>query len=142
MRAAKQAMCMNRLNSSIYPLVGLSVVLSLSAIIAVAAHWPNRGAVVITPAAAVQQPAVQHIKVVMHDPGCHWFQTSSGYKQQLSVKGTVVLTNMDEAALKIVGPSGTKVDKVGSNVRLSPGAYAITMIGQASDDNHLKLHIS
>lgn len=136
---------MNRLNSSIYPLVGLSVVLSLSAIVAVAAHWPNRGAMVMaaTPAAAVHSAApVQNLNVVMHDPGCHWFQTDSGLKVATSIKGPVNLKNMDEAALRIIGPAGTVVDHVGSSVKLGAGNYKITMIGQQPDDNHLKLLVN
>jgi hypothetical protein len=54
----------------------------------------------------------------------------------------MVLTNMDEAALKIVGPSGTVRQSVGAHLRLAPGKYRITMVGQASDDNHLTLTVS
>ena len=131
----------NRSNSSMYSLIGLSVLLSLSAIIAVAAHWPDRG-LAVAPAAPARHAVKLHtVSVVMHDPGCHWFQTHSGLKTKLAVGGPVKLTNMDEAAIKIVGPSGTKVEPVGGNVRLGPGQYRITMVGQASDDNHLKLAV-
>jgi hypothetical protein len=57
------------------------------------------------------------------------------------VKGPVNLVNMDMAALNVAGASGTKVDHVGSGLRLTHGTYAITMVGQASDDNHLKLSV-
>jgi hypothetical protein len=134
---------MNKLNNSALPLVGLSVVLSMSAIVAVAAHWPETGNASAATAAVVHRAApVQSVRIVMHDPGCHWFQTSSGFKRSLSVKGPVNLTNMDEAALKIAGASGTKLDRVGSKVRLARGTYHITMVGQAPDDNHLKLVVS
>jgi hypothetical protein len=128
-------------------LVGFSVLLSLTALIAVAAHWPDRsGTRMVTvmrsaPHMAVAAP-VAGLNVVMKDPGCHWFQTDGGLKTVASVKGPVNLTNMDEAALKIVGPSGTVIDHVGKAVRLSAGKYAITMVGQAADDNHLKLTVS
>jgi hypothetical protein len=133
-------------------LVGFSVLLSLTALIAVAAHWPDRGrtVTVMMPArhaamAPVQSAAmapVRSLNVVMKDPGCHWFQTDAGLKTSTSVKGPVRLMNMDEAALKIVGPSGTIVDHVGKAVLLPTGSYRITMVGQEPDDNHLKLAVS
>ena len=133
-------------------LVGFSVLLSLTALVAVAAHWPDRGRTitVMTPArhAAMASTAraatapVSGINVVMKDPGCHWFQTDAGLKMSTSVKGPVRLMNMDEAALKIVGPSGTTIDHVGKSVVLPAGDYRITMVGQEPDDNHLKLAVS
>src|SRR4051794_14239287 len=106
---------MNKLNASVLPLVGLSVVLSLSAVIAVAAHWPDRSGTMPMTARQVVQRATptQNVRIVMHDPGCHWFQTASGFKRTLSVTGPVNLTNMDEAALRISGPGSTTVQKVG-----------------------------
>jgi hypothetical protein len=134
---------MNKQNSSVL-LVGLSVLMSMTALIAVAAHWPNTSGTttVVTRASAVQPAKVQTVHVVMHDPGCHWFQTDGGLKRTLNIKGPVNLANMDEAALKVVGVSGTKIDHVGSAVRLKPGTYHITMVGQQPDDNHLKLTVS
>lgn len=135
----------NKSNSSLGLLVGFSVLLSLTAIIAVAAHWPDRGGMVtvMSPAKhmAVAAPA-RNVNVVMKDPGCHWFQTDSGLKTRLTVKGPITLTNMDEAALVIAGASGTTHESVGAHLRLARGTYAITMVGQASDDNHLKLQVS
>jgi hypothetical protein len=140
----------NNNNSGMVLLVGMSVLLSLTAVVAVAAHWPDRSRTVtmMQPArhAAVMAPArsapISNLNVVMKDPGCHWFQTDAGLKTSTSVTGPVNLVNMDEAALKIVGPSGTVIDHVGKSVRLGAGKYAITMVGQASDDNHLKLTVS
>ena len=131
---------MNKLNASVLPLVGISVLLSMSAMIAVVAHWPDRGARVVTLAAA--RPAathVQNVRIVMHDPGCHWIQTASGLKRTLTVNGPVRLTNQDETTIRVVGATGTQLDKVGSALRLARGTYHITMVGQAPDDNHLKL---
>ena len=141
----------NKSNSSLVLLVGFSVLLSLTAIIAVAAHWPDRGRTVTMMAPAGQMTPARHmaaaapvrnLNVVMKDPGCHWFQTNSGLKTRLAVKGPITLTNMDEAALVIVGPSGTMHQSVGTHMRLARGSYRITMVGQASDDNHLKLQVS
>jgi hypothetical protein len=135
---------MNKANNTMLPLVVLSVVLSLCALVAIAARWPNAGTrVVMTQAAAVHHPAgLQTVRVVMHDPGCHWFQTSSGYSRTLTIKGPVNLANFDEAALKIAGAHGTTLDKVLGKVRLARGSYGITMVGQAPDDNHLRLTVS
>ena len=132
-------------NNSMVLLVGFSVLLSLTAVIAVAAHWPDRSRTVMVMAptrhAAVMAPAT-NLNVVMRDPGCHWFQTDAGLKLSTSAKGPVNLVNMDEAALRVVGPAGTVIDHVGKSVRLGAGRYAITMVGQAADDNHLKLTVS
>jgi hypothetical protein len=135
-------------NNGMVMLVGFSVLLSLTAVIAVAARWPDssRTVTMMSPAqrSAMMAPAVRatNLNVVMKDPGCHWLQTDSGLKTATTVSGPVNLVNMDEAALKIVGPSGTVIDHVGKSVRLGAGKYAITMVGQASDDNHLKLTVS
>jgi hypothetical protein len=135
---------MNKENGSVTLVAGLAVLLSLSAIIAVAAHWPNRGNTsTATPAAASAVAPVKTVRIVMHDPGCHWFQTTAGLKRSLQVSGSAVkLTNLDEAALKIVGPGATTVEKVGANVQLGRGAYRITMVGQKPDDNTLSLVVS
>jgi hypothetical protein len=85
--------------------------------------------------------------VGMHDPGCHWFYVGGGPNHRKYVKtvtrtGPVALVNLDEAALIVKGPGGTKRDKVGATLTLKgKGIYRITMVKQASDDNHLKLTI-
>lgn len=96
-----------------------------------------------TPAAAAPTTLI----VAMRDPGCHWFYTGGGPNQRKYVKtvvrhGPVALLNLDEAALKIKGPGGTKTARVGAKLTLrAKGVYAITMVKQAPDDNHLKLTI-
>jgi hypothetical protein len=85
--------------------------------------------------------------VAMRDPGCHWFYTGGGPSHRKFVKtivrhGTVTLVNLDEAALIIKGPGGTKIDRMGGRLTLkAKGVYGITMVKQAPDDNHLKLTI-
>jgi hypothetical protein len=85
--------------------------------------------------------------VSMHDPGCHWFYVGGGPNHRKYVKsvirtGPVALVNLDEAALIIKGPGGTKHEKVGATLTLkAKGLYKITMVKQAPDDNHLKLTI-
>ena len=85
--------------------------------------------------------------VAMRDPGRHWFYTGGGPNQRKYAKtvvrhGPVTLLNLDEAALKIKGPGGTKKQAVGAKLTLkAKGVYKITMVKQAADDNHLKLTI-
>ena len=82
------------------------------------------------------------LTVVMHDPGCHWFSISGKFRTTASVAGPVKVANYDEAALKVVGAGAVKKIPVGKKVLLGRGHYVITMVGQASDDNHLKLTVS
>jgi len=94
-------------------------------------------------AGATQQArAVKTVTVVMHDPGCHWFSAGGKLTTKLTVHGPVALANFDEASLMIMGPKGMLLDKVGKKVVLARGTYRITMVGQASDDNHLKLVVT
>ena len=93
-------------------------------------------------ALAATSHAATKVTVVMRDPGCHWFAVGKTFKTTLAVKGPVSLVNYDEAMLKIVGPTGVKRDPVGKSITLGHGVYKITMVGQASDDNHLKLTVS
>ena len=79
------------------------------------------------------------VTVAMHDPGCHWFSANGKFTKTMSVKGPVALANLDEATLKVAGPSGVRRDPVGKKITLSRGTYRITMVGQAPDDNILKL---
>ena len=81
------------------------------------------------------------VTVAMHDPGCHWFLVGGTYKKSLTVSGPISLLNFDEAALKVVGPAGLKLDPVGKKLTLGRGVYHITMVKQAADDNHLLLTV-
>lgn len=86
--------------------------------------------------------AEKTVTVVMRDPGCHWFQVGTSFRTSLVVKGPVSLVNYDIAALKVAGESGTKLDKQGVKLTLTAGTYRITMVGQAPDDNHLRLVVT
>jgi opacity protein-like surface antigen len=96
-------------------------------------------------AALIAAPAAgarSMVQIRMHDPGCHSFYVGGKYVTKYSVKGSITIQNLDEATLKFVGPGGTKLDKVGKSLTLNRrGVYRITMVGQAPDDNHLKLTI-
>jgi hypothetical protein len=90
------------------------------------------------PAGAGTAPLV----VAMHDPGCHWFSVGGKYALSVVRSGPVTLVNRDEAALRIKGPGGTKIERVGARLVLkASGTYRITMVAQAPDDNHLVLKI-
>ena len=93
-------------------------------------------------ALAATSHSATKVTVVMRDPGCHWFAVGKTFRMTLTAKGPVSLVNYDEAALKIVGPTGVKRDPVGKSITLGHGVYKITMVGQASDDNHLKLTVT
>ena len=86
--------------------------------------------------------ATKTVTVAMHDPGCHWFTVGGTYKTTLSVKGPIKLRNLDEAALEVTGAKGTQRDGVLKSLSLGRGVYHITMVGQAPDDNHLKLTVT
>jgi hypothetical protein len=85
--------------------------------------------------------AITTVTVVMHDPGCHWFAVGSSFLKTYSVAGPVKLVDYDEAALKVVGPHGLLLAKQGKSLLLAKGVYRITMVGQAPDDNHLRLTV-
>ena len=112
-------------------------------------YWevPDMRKVIITgiAALALASPAAAgkaQLVIAMHDPGCHWFSVGGKYMKSVVRQGPVTLVNRDEAALKIKGPSGTKIDRVLGTVTLrTKGTYHITMVGQAPDDNHLTLAI-
>jgi hypothetical protein len=93
---------------------------------------------------AVARPASHRavtVTVVMHDPGCHWFAVGGKFLQTYSVHGPVRLVNFDEAALRVAGPHGSQLGRQGKALVLARGVYRITMVGQAPDDNHLRLTV-
>jgi hypothetical protein len=104
---------------------------------------PIAALVLAAPAGAATTPLI----VAMKDPGCHWFYTGGGpnnrkYVKTIARTGPVTLLNLDEAALIIKGPGGTKKEAVGAKLTLkAKGVYTITMVKQAPDDNTLKLTI-
>ena len=93
--------------------------------------------------AAKRAPKVNHVTVAMRDPGCHWFAVGTSFKKGMTVRGIAVVRNIDEAALIFRGPNGFHaVLPVGKTLRIAKqGAYHITMVKQAPDDNHLLLRV-
>ena len=98
----------------------------------------------VTSAAPSKEPLI----IAMKDPGCHWFYTGGGpnhrqYAKSVARVGPVTLLNLDEAAMIIKGPGGTKIQKVGARLTLqTKGVYHLTMVKQAPDDNHLTLKVT
>jgi hypothetical protein len=103
---------------------------------------------IVAVSAASAVPSKAPLVIAMKDPGCHWFYTGGGpnhrhYAKSITRLGPVTLLNLDEAALIVKGPGGTKIEKVGQKLTLSAkGTYRITMVNQAPDDNHLLLKIT
>lgn len=117
------------------------IILISIAVLAVAAQAAASSA---APAAATKAPLI----IAMKDPGCHWFYSGGNsshriYSKSVTRSGPVTLLNLDEAALIVKGPAGTKIAKVGVRLTLTAkGTYHITMVKQAPDDNHLTLKVT
>jgi hypothetical protein len=93
-------------------------------------------------AATQHQAAVRHTLVVaMHDPGCHWFLIRGKYTKSAVEPGAVRLVNMDEKTLKVASRHGVKLIPVGKGLVVRSGHYVVMMVGQAADDNYLKLTV-
>jgi hypothetical protein len=82
------------------------------------------------------------VKIVMRDPGCHWFMVHGKYATKDNVKANRVrLVNQDEAALKVASRHGMRHIPVGKSIVVGRGSYVLMMVGQAPDDNYLKLTV-
>jgi hypothetical protein len=92
-------------------------------------------------AAGQHHQTIRTLKVVMHDPGCHWFLVHGKVAKTASVRGPIRLKNLDEAALKVASRSKLRFVKVGRSIVLARGHYVVMMVGQAIDDNYLKLTV-
>lgn len=92
-------------------------------------------------ATTTRQAAPKTLKIVMHDPGCHWFRMGGKLTTKATVKGRVRLLNIDEATLKVASHQGLRRIPVGKSIVVGRGKYTITMVRQAPDDNHLKLTV-
>ena len=110
----------------------------LSAIALLAVAGLGAGSALAKPSHAA---APKTLRVVMHDPGCHWFAVAGKYTTRASVASPVRILNLDEATLKATSNGAVKRIAVGHSVVLGRGHYVITMVGQAPDDNHLKLTV-
>lgn len=86
--------------------------------------------------------APKTLQIVMHDPGCHSFKVGGTFAKTATVKAARVrLVDLDEGALKVASRQGTRQIPVGSSIVIGRGNYVIMMVGQAVDDNYLKLTV-
>lgn len=82
------------------------------------------------------------VNIVMHDPGCHFFRVDGKLKSTDTVKAARVrLVNFDEDTLKVASRQGMRHVAVGKSLVVGHGHYVIMMVGQAPDDNYLKLTV-
>jgi hypothetical protein len=92
-------------------------------------------------ATTAHHPAAKTLRIVMHDPGCHWFRRGGKLTTKATLHGRVRLVNVDEAALKVASRHGIRHIAVGKSLVVGRGHYVIMMVGQALDDNYLKLTV-
>jgi len=93
-------------------------------------------------ATTAHQSTTKTLKIVMHDPGCHWFQIHGKFTKTATIKtGRVRLLDLDEAPLKVASRHGLRHIQVGKSIVVGRGNYVIMMVGQALDDNYLKLTV-
>jgi hypothetical protein len=92
--------------------------------------------------ATTTHQATKTVKIVMADPGCHWFVVHGKHVTTNTVKANRVrLVDQDEAALKVASRHGMRHIAVGKSIVVGRGSYVIMMVGQAPDDNYLKLTV-
>lgn len=92
--------------------------------------------------ATTNQHATKTLQIVMRDPGCHWFKIHGKFTTTATLKaGHVRLVDLDEAALKVASRHGLRHIAVGKSIVVGRGSYVIMMVGQAADDNYLKLTV-
>jgi hypothetical protein len=92
--------------------------------------------------ATTTHQATKTVKIVMGDPGCHWFVVHGKHVTTNTVKANRVrLVDQDEAALKVASRHGMRHIAVGKSIVVGRGSYVIMMVGQAPDDNYLKLTV-
>jgi len=89
------------------------------------------------------QATTKTVKIVMHDPGCHWFMVHGKFTKTDTVSASQVkLVDQDEGALIVKSPQSVRHIPVGKSIVVGHGVYRITMVGQAPDDNHLRLTVN
>jgi len=93
-------------------------------------------------ATTAHQRAPKTLNIVMRDPGCHWFRVGGKFTKTATVKGRVRLVDLDEAALKVASRHAMRHIPVGKSIVVGRGNYVIMMVGQAPDDNYLRLTVN
>jgi hypothetical protein len=93
-------------------------------------------------ASTSHQASPKTLKVIMHDPGCHWFQVHGKAVKSAVEHGQIRVLNLDEKKLKVASRTKVRFIPVGKSIVLGRGNYVVMMVGQAIDDNYLKLTVS
>jgi hypothetical protein len=111
--------------------------LALAAVIAAGVFGTGRAF-----ATTSHHASTKTVTIAMHDPGCHWFMVHGKYAKTDTVNASrVKLVDQDEAALKVASRHGMRHIPVGKSIVVGHGSYVIMMVGQAPDDNYLKLTV-
>jgi hypothetical protein len=93
-------------------------------------------------ATTTHQAQAKTLQIVMHDPGCHSFKIHGKFTKAATVNANRVrLVDLDETTLKVVSRHGMRRIPVGKSIVVDRGNYVIMMVGQAVDDNYLKLTV-
>jgi hypothetical protein len=121
---------------------GAAMKISLISLVAAAAICAGAFGTGRALATTSHQTATKTVKIVMRDPGCHWFLVHGKYATKDTVTANRVrLVNQDEDALKVTSRHGIKRIAVGKSIVVGHGSYVIMMVGQAPDDNYLRLSV-
>src|SRR5205823_4000421 len=86
-RARKEFALMRKRSTMLFAIAGCAVVLGAGQASA-AGHGAS---------------AVKTVRIVMRDPGCHWFAVGGKLKTTLSIKGPIALANHDIGTMKVAG---------------------------------------
>lgn len=92
-------------------------------------------------ATTTHHAATKTLTIVMHDPGCHWFKIEGKFTKTATASSSVRLINLDMATLKVASRYAMQHIPVGKSIVVGRGNYVIMMVGQAVDDNYLKLTV-
>jgi len=72
--------------------------------------------------ASTHQASTKTVRIVMHDPGCHWFMEHGKYRKTDTVKANRVrLVDRDEGALLVASRYGMKHIPVGESLIVAAG---------------------
>ena len=65
---------------------------------------------------------VKTLRIVMRDPGCHWFKVGGKFTTTATFRGRVRLVDLDAAALKVASRHGMRTIPVGKAIVVGRGS--------------------
>ena len=92
--------------------------------------------------AAAKHESAKTVTIAMHDPAVTGSRSAASSSRRSPSRGRSRSRTTTKRRIKVAGPSGIKRDPVGKKITLQRGIYKITMVGQAPDDNTLKLTVT